>query len=98
MMWLYFLALVIIGAIVVVLIGKWDGAAAPGEESPANAEDHIDRLLRSAGPDGLRAQDLEEVQFDSAPRGYRMDQVDKLIDALASQVRKTPDGDDIRSE
>ena|SRR5690625_5267574 len=98
MTWLYLLALVIIGAIVVVLIGKWDGAAAPSEESPATAEDSVDQLLRDAGAAGLTAQHLDEVQFDSALRGYRMDQVDKLLDALASQMRRTPDEDDIRPE
>lgn len=98
MTWLYLLALVIIGAIVVVLIGKWDGAAAPREESPANAEDPVDQLLRDADTDGVTAQHLDEVQFDSALRGYRMEQVDKLIEALASQLRKTPDEGDIRPE
>lgn len=98
MTWLYLLALVIIGIVVVVLIGKWDGAAAPSEESPAQAEDPVDRLLRRADADGLTTQHLDEVQFDSALRGYRMDQVDKLIDAMASQLRATPDEDDIRAE
>ncbi|MGO1193562.1 MAG: DivIVA domain-containing protein [Nesterenkonia sp.] len=98
MTWLYLLGLVIIGAVVVVLIGKWDGAAAPSEESPAQAEDAVDQLLRRAGADGLTAQQLDEVQFDSALRGYRMDQVDKLLSALAHQLRAAPDEDDIRPE
>lgn len=98
MMWLYLLALVIIGVIVVVLVGTWGGAAAPAEESPAQAGDDIDELLQRTGPGGLSARHLETVQFDSAVRGYRMDQVDKLIDALAAQLRKTPDEGDIRSE
>lgn len=96
MTWLYLLALVIIGAIVVVLMGKWDGAAAPGEESPATADDPVDQLLRESGAEGLTAQHLDAVQFDSALRGYRMDQVDKLVEALASQLRTTPDEGDIR--
>ena len=97
-MWLYLLALVIIGVIIVVLMGKWDGAAAPDEESPAAADDGIDQLLQRLGPEGLTAGHLEEVRFDSAVRGYRMDQVDKLIEALAAQLRKARDENDIRTE
>lgn len=98
MMWLYLMAVVIIGVIVVVLVGAWGGADAPAEESPAQAGDDIDELLQRVEPGALTARHLEEIRFDSAVRGYRMDQVDKLIDALAAQLRKTPDGDDIRSE
>lgn len=97
-MWLYLLAVGIIGVIIVVLVGTWSGAAAPAEESPAQAGDDVDELLQRTEPGALSARDLEQVQFDSAVRGYRMDQVDKLIDAVAAQLRKTPDGDDIRSE
>ena len=85
MTWLYLLALVIIGAIVLLLMGRWDGAAAPEEESGA--------ALRSPealrGPDGrIDPEDLEQVRFDPALRGYRMDQVDALLDALAEELRE----------
>lgn len=98
MMWLYLLALIVIGIIVVVLVGRWEGAAAPKEEYGSRGDDDVDLLLERARAEGIAAHDLEEVQFDSAVRGYRMDQVDRLIDALAAQLRKTPDGDDIRPE
>ncbi len=94
-MWLYLLALALIGLIVVVLLGRWEPARVPEEESPAAGGDDVDQLLSSAAGRPLTADDLDQVQFDSAVRGYRMDQVDKLIDALAAQLRQAGDGDDI---
>lgn len=96
MTWLYVAALVVLGAIVIVLIGRWEGAAGPVEESPSAAADDVDQLLEGLGSQGLTAGHLEEVRFDSAVRGYRMDQVDKLLAALAAQLRTAADEDDIR--
>lgn len=90
MLWLYLIALAVLGAILVVLIGRWDGAHPPQEEGRGAAPDDVDELLSHAGPAGITARDLDEVVLDSAPRGYRMDQVDKLLDALAVQLRGAP--------
>lgn len=91
-MWLYLLALAIIGVIILLLIGRWDGAAAPEEESGAAPNDDVGRLLAELredpeGPGRITAEHLEQVSFDSGFRGYRMDQVDALLDALAEQLR-----------
>lgn len=86
MLWLYLIALAVIGVVVVLLVGKWEGAAAPPEESPAAVPDPVDELLARRRPGGLQAEDLVAVQLDPAVRGYRMDQVDKLLDALAQQL------------
>jgi DivIVA domain-containing protein len=37
-----------------------------------------------AGP--LSTQDIEELHFDQALRGYRMNQVDDVLDALCARV------------
>lgn len=86
-MWLYLLALAIIGLVILALAGPWKGEPAPREESPEAGGDDVDLLLSRAADQGLSAEDLETVQFDSAVRGYRMDQVDKLLDALTEQLR-----------
>jgi DivIVA domain-containing protein len=40
-------------------------------------------------PDGpLSTRDLVELHFDQALRGYRMDQVDEVIDALNTRLRE----------
>ncbi len=54
-------------------------------------------VLRDAPPDGpdavpgtdgpLRAADLERVRFPMALRGYRMAEVDALLDRLAAELR-----------
>lgn len=87
MLWLYLIALAVLGAVIVVLIGRWDGAEIPEEEGPGAEPDDVDELLSRLGPEGVSARDLDEVILDSAPRGYRMDQVDKLLDAVAARLR-----------
>lgn len=93
MIWLYVIALVVVGVVVVLLVGSWEGATAPREESPAAVPDRIDELLSQAGQRSLSADDLRQVQFDSAVRGYRMEQVDKLLDALTLQLHSAQSAD-----
>lgn len=82
-MWLYLLALAILGVIVLLLMGRWDGAAVPEEESGAEPPS-VDDL---AGPGGrIGAEGLRQVRFEQTFRGYRMDQVDALLDRLAEQL------------
>lgn len=88
MIWLFLLAAVIIGVIVVILLGRWNGAEPPREDPPAGGPDPVDELLQDAGETGVQAHHLETVEFDSSVRGYRMEQVDKLLDALATQLRQ----------
>ena len=90
MMWLYVIAVAVVCVVVVLLIGRWEGAEAPRSESPAALPDRVDELLGSAADRDLNADDLQQVQFDSAIRGYRMEQVDKLIDALTAQLPQAP--------
>lgn len=95
MMWLYIGALVILCAIVVLLVGKWDGASAPPEEPPAGGRSPVELLLAERTGRDLSAADLHRVQFDTAVRGYRMEQVDQLLDALADQLGEPgPDAED----
>lgn len=54
-------------------------------------------------PDGsLSAEDLAHLHFDQALRGYRMDQVDEVIDGLSARLREletqitaAPDTDEV---
>lgn len=89
MLWLYLLAVVLLGTAVAALLGRWEGAAVPQEESDMR-ESAVDDLLRRRADQPIRAADLQEVRLDSAVRGYRMDQVDRLLDALAAQLETTP--------
>lgn len=85
MLWLYLLAVVLLGLVVAALLGRWEGAAVPGEESDLDGSG-VDELLRLRAGARITADDLQEVRLDSAVRGYRMDQVDRLLDALGKQL------------
>ncbi|PRZ14976.1 DivIVA domain-containing protein [Nesterenkonia sandarakina] len=89
MLWLYLIAVVLLGTAVAALLGRWEGAAVPQEESDMR-ESEVDDLLRRRADQPIRAADLQEVRLDSAVRGYRMDQVDRLLDALAAQLETPP--------
>ncbi|GAB3184044.1 hypothetical protein GCM10027060_20550 [Nesterenkonia halophila] len=87
MVWLYLLALIVLGGIVLLLMGRWSGPEPVEEDPPAGGASDVDELIERARADGLTAEDLDEVRFDSAVRGYRMDQVDALLDTLADRLR-----------
>lgn len=72
----------IIGGAAMLLSGRWrDGlpeVAADGDRSVA-----IDPAI----PVGdLTAADIEVVRIEQVPRGYRMDDVDELVDRLSREI------------
>lgn len=87
MLWLYLLAVVLLAMVVAALLGRWEGAAVPEEDTDL-AECDVDVLLRRGPARPITVDDLQEVRLDSAVRGYRMDQVDRLLDALGEQLRE----------
>lgn len=49
----------------------------------------LTRSTPSAGlPEEPRAHDVDEVRFDTALRGYRMDVVDARLDTLRDRIRE----------
>jgi len=88
MLWLYLLALALLAGVVAALLGRWEGAAVPGGDSLAADESEVDGLLRRRASTDITADDLDQVGLDSAVRGYRMDQVDRLLDTLRAQLAR----------
>lgn len=86
MIWLFIIAAVVVGVVVVLLTGRWQGASAPREESPAGRASPTERLLEQSADAGVSGKDLLQVRFDAAIRGYRQAQVDDLIDSLAQKM------------
>lgn len=81
MMWFF--------AILIVLALGGIAALAAGKGAPM-AESRPDRPrldLPDEGP--LRSADLRRVRFSLAFRGYRMSEVDELLDRLASQLESS---------
>ena len=76
-------AVVIIVTVLAMLAGRlpYDGMAEPVHTTPPV------RLPRHPGPD-----DIAALRFDTALRGYRMDQVDEALAALQRRVAELEGG------
>ncbi len=80
MMWFFAILIVLaLGGIAVVAAGRGAPLAEVYDDRP-------DAGLPAEGP--LRAEDLRRVRFPLAVRGYRMSEVDALLDRLATQLQE----------
>ncbi|WP_372729549.1 DivIVA domain-containing protein [Nocardioides sp.] len=78
MMWLFAILIVLaLGGVALVAAGK-------GEPMTPAYDDRPDAGIPGTGP--LAADDLRRVRFPLAVRGYRMSEVDALLDRLATQL------------
>lgn len=88
-MWVWVVVIVaIIGVLVVVAVGRDDAMAEAYDDRP-------DVTIATGRP--LTADDIAEVRFSTAVRGYRMDEVDAFIariqaDLLAREHHSKPSG------
>lgn len=73
--------------IVVLLIGL-TAAAVMGRIGGFMAEPTSSHAFSGVPPGSLSADDIEQVHFDQGLRGYRMDQVDDVIDAMSARLRE----------
>jgi DivIVA domain-containing protein len=81
----WFFAVLIVaamGAIAVVAAGR-------GGSMAESFDDRPDARVPADGP--LTAQDLRRVRFSTAVRGYRMSEVDALLDRLAAELEPRRD-------
>lgn len=77
MIWVFAILLVLaLGGIAVVAAGR-------GTPMTDAYDDRPDAVVPSTGP--LGADDLRRVRFSLAFRGYRMSEVDALLDRLAAE-------------
>lgn len=78
MMWLFAILIVLaLGGIAALAAGR-------GEPLAPAYDDRPDALVPAAG--ALVGDDLRKVRFSLACRGYRMSEVDNLLERLASQL------------
>jgi|SRR6476469_5958715 len=78
MMWFFAVLIVLaMGGVAVLAAGRGSPLAQVYDDRP-------DATVPASGP--LRADDLRRVRFSLALRGYRMSEVDALLDRLASQL------------
>lgn len=82
MVWFFAVVIVaVMGGIAVVAAGRGGSMAEVFDDRP-------DARVPVDGP--LTAHDLRRVRFSTALRGYRMSEVDALLDRLAAEL-ETPD-------
>lgn len=83
MMWVFAVLIVLAMGGVAML------AAGHGEPMAPAYDDRPDALVPGAGPIG--ADDLRRIRFPLAFRGYRMAEVDALLNRLAAEMERTGD-------
>lgn len=85
MVWILF-------ALVAVLVVVVFAAVLTGRLSPDPMAQAVGTAPHHGLPDsGWQATDIDLVRFDTALRGYRMDQVDDVLDQLQQRVAELED-------
>jgi DivIVA domain-containing protein len=78
MTWFFAILIVLVmGAVAVVASGRGGSLAETYDDRP-------DARVQAEGP--LTASDLRQVRFTTAFRGYRMSEVDALLDRLSAEL------------
>lgn len=86
MVWIFFILVALL-----VVIGF--GAVLTGRLTPDPMADPVSSTPQHGLPPGdFRAEAIEGVRFDTALRGYRMDQVDDVIDRLQVRIAELESG------
>jgi DivIVA domain-containing protein len=80
MIWLFAILIVVVMGVVAVV------AAGRGGSMAESFDDRPDVRVPADGP--LTAADVRRVRFTTAFRGYRMSEVDTLLDRLATELEQ----------
>jgi DivIVA domain-containing protein len=72
--------------LIVLLLVGFTTAAVLGKISGFLADATSSQSFSGVPPGPFSTQDIEELHFDQALRGYRMNQVDEVLDALCARV------------
>ncbi len=82
-MWFFaFVIVALLGAVAVVATGRGGSIGDAYDDRP-------DSRVQAEGP--LTAHDLRRVRFTTAFRGYRMAEVDALLDRLSAELEENED-------
>ena len=87
MVWILFALVAVL--VVIVLAAVLTGRLSPDPMAPA-----VGTTPHHGLPErGWRAKDIDIVRFDTALRGYRMDQVDDVLDQLQRRIAELEERD-----
>lgn len=84
MTWFFAVLIVLVMGIVAVV------ASGRGGSMAEVYDDRPDSRVQADGP--LTASDLRQVRFSTAFRGYRMSEVDALLDRISAELEPSDDG------
>ena len=77
-LFLVLIVIVLVGLATAAVLGKIGGFLADATTS---------RSFNGVPPGPISTADIEQLHFDQGLRGYRMDQVDEVLDALCVRVK-----------
>jgi DivIVA domain-containing protein len=75
------LGIAVVAGVALLASGRWQDPGLPADRNDRGVPDFVDVPLGA-----LTADDLQELQIDPAVRGYRMDEVDAVIDRLVAEI------------
>lgn len=79
------LGVAVIGGAALLISGRWrDGL-------PDTAAEEFEAPLAAVPLGDVSAADLEDIRLDQAVRGYRMDEVDALVERLGAEISSRDD-------
>lgn len=78
--------MIVLFLLIVILLVGLTAAAVMGRIGGFMAEPTASQAF--PGLSGVSADDIKQLRFDRALRGYRMDQVDEVVDVLGARVRE----------
>lgn len=87
MVWIFFLLVAVAVVAVTVALATGRVPVDPMADAGTSVPDH------GLAESGFAAADVDLVRFDTALRGYRMDQVDDVIDRLQARIAELEGGE-----
>jgi DivIVA domain-containing protein len=73
-------------AVIALVAGVVTGVIGGGMDAPEPSSP-----FRGLPPEGIVPGDLETLRFSAVVRGYRMDEVDQVLDRVAEELRRRDD-------
>ncbi len=75
------LGIAVVAGVALLASGRWQDPGLPPDLNDRGVPDFVDLPLGA-----LTEDDLQELQIDPALRGYRMDEVDAVIERLMAEI------------
>ncbi len=85
---LILLVVLLAGALAALATGRLGGVSVAMSPTPGRSGADVLQGAGIAGDEPMTGAHMAALRFDRAPRGYRMDQVDAVLDRLAEELAR----------